>query len=695
VWLVWSGRYPVTTLAFGPWQRFVATRAHLEEDTVVTGSHTPQPGISDGAEGPGGGLVRHARVVVAVSGGSESEGLIERGLRVAARMPGAEVMAVHVAGDARRGDPGAGAELLSRWRPMVEAGGGTWHTVLGEDVADALLGFARSVQATHVVVGTAWHRPLDGLLRPSTAARVLEAADDLDVLLVPHSAGRTGFVRGRRSTQLGPARRLAGWTLALLGPVVLTAGFLRAGTGADAITLNFLCHLTVVVFVAILGGWWPAVTTALLSTMVLNWFFTPPTEQWIIHEPLNVVALGLFLLVAAGVARVVDIEARRTAEAGRARHQAATLFELAGGVIREGLSVPALLERLHRTYDLQAVALATHDPSGSNQETREIMASSGNPVPEPSTCENTVVVDDHHVLLIDGFPQEASDQGVLEAFAGRIAAVLQQQELTEARLAAQELAAGNAMRTALLAAVSHDLRTPLAGIKASVSSLRMDDVVLSAEDTAELLATIEESADQLTERIEDLLDMSRIQAGNLLVHRTALELEDLTAAAVHSLSTSTDEPRVRIEIPAGVPPVAGDHGLLVRVIANLVENALKHSGSGPVLVRAVPGPGVVDLHMIDHGPGVLDADKETIFRPFQRLGDRDTATGVGLGLAVARGLAKGMGGHVHAADTPGGGLTMVLTLPAASTGRDAEAEDTLEPGRGGDMHDGPEKEVPV
>ncbi|MFI7495341.1 ATP-binding protein [Kocuria sp. M4R2S49] len=661
---------------------------------MVTGSHTPHPSTRHAADEPGGGLIRHARVVVAVSGGAESEGLIERGLLTAVRMPGAELMAVHVAGDARRGDLEGGAELLTRWRPMVEAGGGTWHTVLGEDVADALVGFARSVQATHVVIGTARGRHLDGFLRPGIPTRLLDASDDLDVLLVPHAAGRSRTIRRQRFAPLGLARRASGWALALLGPIALTAGFLQAGTGTDTITLDFLSHLTVVVFVAILGGWWPAVTAALLSTMLLNWFFTPPTGQWIIHEPLNVVALGLFLLVAAGVARVVDIEARRTTEAGRARHQAATLFELAGGVIREGLSVPALLERLRRTYDLQAVALTAHVPTPTDPQAWTVLAGSGEPVPEPGTCDNTVVVDDHHLLLINGFPQEASDQGVLEAFAGRIAAVLQQQELTEARLAAQELAAGNAMRTALLAAVSHDLRTPLAGIKASVSSLRMEDVVLSAEDTAELLATIEESADQLTERIEDLLDMSRIQAGDLLVHRTALELEDLAAAAVHSLG-ATGEPRVHLEIPAGCPPVAGDHGLLVRVIANLVENALKHSRNGPVLIRAVPGTDAVDLHVIDHGPGVPDTDKETIFRPFQRLGDRDTTTGVGLGLAVARGLAEGMGGRVHATDTPGGGLTMVLTLPAAPTGRGAEAEGTLVHDPGGGVDDESDQEVPT
>ncbi|WP_298591639.1 ATP-binding protein [uncultured Kocuria sp.] len=653
---------------------------------MVTGSRTPQRSTRDAADEPGSGLVRHARVVVAVSGGAESEGLIERGLLTAARMPGAELMAVHVAGDARRGDLEGGAELLTRWRPMVEAGGGTWHTVLGEDVADALVGFARSVQATHVVIGTARGRHLGEFLRPGIPTRLLDAADDLDVLQVPHDAVRPHTTRRQRLAPLGPARRAAGWALALLGPIALTAGFLQAGTGTDTITLDFLSHLTVVVFVAILGGWWPAVTAALASTMLLNWFFTPPTGQWIIHEPLNVVALGLFLLVAAGVARVVDIEARRTTEAGRARHQAATLFELAGGVIREGLSVPALLERLRRTYDLQAVALTAHVPTPADPQAWTVLAGSGEPVPEPATCDNTVVVDDHHLLLINGFPQEASDQGVLEAFAGRIAAVLQQQELTEARLAAQELAAGNAMRTALLAAVSHDLRTPLAGIKAAVSSLRLEDVVLSAEDTAELLATIEESADQLTERIEDLLDMSRIQAGSLLVHRTALDLEDLAAAAAHSLGATIGGPRMHIDIPAGCPPVAGDHGLLVRVIANLAENALKHSRNSPVLIQAVPGSDSVDLHVIDHGPGVPDEDKETIFRPFQRLGDRDTTTGVGLGLAVARGLAEGMGGRVHATDTPGGGLTMVLTLPTPTV-------NTLSDPSHGAITDGSDDEV--
>ncbi|GAA3705403.1 hypothetical protein GCM10022377_18930 [Zhihengliuella alba] len=494
------------------------------------------------------------------------------------------------------------------------------------------------------------------------------------------SAFEADLRRRQRFSPLSWRRRLAGWLLAVVGPVALTAGFLGSGTGTDATTLNFLCHLTVVVFVAILGGWWPAVASALLSTMLLNWFFTPPTGQWLIHEPLNVVALCLFLLVAAGVARIVDIEARRTSEAVRARRQAAVLFELAGGVISEGLSVPALLERLRATYGLRGVALVGRPAETSGTErVWELVASSGPSVPDPAACDRTLSVDARHRLLIDGTSRDASDDSVMEAFAARIAGVLQQQDLAEARLRAQELAAGNSMRTALLAAVSHDLRTPLAGIKAAVSSLRMEDVQFSPEDTRDLLQTVEESADQLTERIEDLLDMSRIQAGELVVHRVPLEVDDLVAAAIHSVDGDTAaRRRIRVEVPAECPPVLGDHGLLVRVLANLLENALKYSrAEDDVVVLADVG----EVRIVDRGPGVPREQREQIFRPFQRLGDHDATVGVGLGLAVARGLAEGMGGTVRAEDTPGGGLTMVLSLPTG--GEAARGEED-----GGETDDG-------
>ncbi len=611
----------------------------------------------------------HPLLIVALSGRAGSESLLRRALHEAVQMQGAEVMAVHVP-QRGIGANQAGQEAeLARLRTAAESAGATWHMVLGQDISEALLGFARSTQATHLVIGAQLPGSGRRRMRDQLSLRLAQQATapaDPSIMIIPSPAlpgseGRAMRDVFQKRQRLNGTRRLLGWLLAACGPPLLASGFLLGGSESELLTLIFLSQLTLVVFVALLGGWWPALATALLGTAILNWFFTPPTGQLHIHEPFNVVALSLFLLVAAGVARVVDIEARRTAEAGQARHQADTLFELSGGVIREGLRVPALLEWLCRSYQLRGAALVWRGSESS--PTPVTVASAGVAPAKAETSDYAITVDAEHLLLIDGIPREASDQGIFEAFAGRIAAVLQHRALAEARLQSRELAAGNAMRTALLAAVSHDLRTPLSGIKASASSLRMQDVVLSEEDTADLLATIEESADQLSERIEDLLSMSRIQAGELVVHRSRIQVEDLVASAVRDLAGQIRPAHLQVEIPPDCPPVTADYGLAVRVLANLLENAVRYGGESPLQLRAVPTSTDVRIQVIDHGAGVPQEEKDRIFRPFQRHGDRDNTTGLGLGLAVARGLAAGMDGDVQAQDTQGGGATMVFILP--------------------------------
>jgi two-component system sensor histidine kinase KdpD len=233
-------------------------------------------------------------------------------------------------------------------------------------------------------------------------------------------------------------------------------------------------------------------------------------------------------------------------------------------------------------------------------------------------------------------------------------------ELAEQAAAADLLAEGNRLRTALLAAVSHDLRTPLAGVKAAVSTLRTADVEWSAEEREELLAAIEESADRLAAIIANLLDLSRLQTGGVEPGRHEVGLDDVVANAMTGLP---DERRVLLDLPADLPAVRVDAGLLERVVANLVDNALRHSTSG-VEVRADTTGRSVRLAVVDHGPGVPLEARQTMFEPFQRLGDAPAGEGIGLGLAVARGLTEAMGGTLEAAETTGGGLTMTITLPA-------------------------------
>ena len=232
-----------------------------------------------------------------------------------------------------------------------------------------------------------------------------------------------------------------------------------------------------------------------------------------------------------------------------------------------------------------------------------------------------------------------------------------------ARQAARATEADQA-RVALLTALSHDLRTPLAAAKAALSCLRSRDVPFTPNDREELLATAEESLDQLTHLAASLLDVSRLQAGARAVFPRAAPVGEIVAAALEALGP---QPRpVLADIPSGLPEVIADPAIAERVIVNLAGNALRYSpAAAPPLLTARTAGNRVELRVVDHGPGIAAADRNRVFQPFCRLGESVGGTGAGLGLAVARGLAETMGGTVEPEDTPGGGLTMVLTLPAA------------------------------
>lgn len=233
-------------------------------------------------------------------------------------------------------------------------------------------------------------------------------------------------------------------------------------------------------------------------------------------------------------------------------------------------------------------------------------------------------------------------------------------------LASQATRAAEAARARamLLTAVSHDLRTPLAAAKAAVDGLRSDDVRFTADDREELLAAAEESLDQLNGLVASLLDVSRLQAGAPAVFPRPADLGGIVADSLDGLGPR-DRP-VMTDIPSGLPKVMADPAIAERVIGNLLSNALRYSPpASPPLVTARARGDWVELRVVDHGPGIPEADHRRVFLPFCRLGDPDGRTGVGLGLVVSRGLAEAMGGTVEPEETPGGGLTMVVSLLAA------------------------------
>ncbi len=258
-------------------------------------------------------------------------------------------------------------------------------------------------------------------------------------------------------------------------------------------------------------------------------------------------------------------------------------------------------------------------------------------------------------------PVAADDLDTLQAFAAQLRAAVEQGRLRREAAETTRLSEANELRTALLRAVSHDLRTPLASIKAAVTSLLQRDVAWSPEATTDFLATIDEEADRLNRLVGNLLDMSRLEAGALSVRSRPVGLEEVVAAALASLP---DRGRgVVVDVPATLPAVLADPALLERALANLVANAAAHTPPGrSVRVEAREVGERIDLLVVDRGPGVAEDDRERVFAPFQRLGDTGRA-GVGLGLAVARGFVEAVGGRLALEETPGGGLTVVLTLP--------------------------------
>lgn len=611
------------------------------------------------------------RVMVAVTGGPESKRLIRRGMRIVGRTPGRELVAVHVVQETGMMLETAGD--LQAARELTETLGGTWHTVSGDDVAATLLDFAHTVNATQIVIGTARSPWRERLLGTSVSARVVANAGALDVYMVsrPDTPRRLRLTRPRREG-LTLRRKVLGWICGLLGPVLLTAFFSAIGQNSEGLTLCFLAFLTAVVFVAILGGLWPALACALVGTGLLNWFFTQPVGTFTIAEAENIIALVIFIVVAVAVALVVDTAAVRAAQAKEAKAEALMLSELAGTVVREGSNVLALLTRIAQTLGQRRVSLE------SRREGRWVeqlaFGDADAPVAATPTRVECVPVGEDDRLVLDGRTLSAGEQRILDAYAGRIQIMLHKQELQATRLQAQRLEAANAVRTALLRAVSHDLRTPLSSIKAAASSLRMDDVVLPEDLRDELLATIEESSDRLEHLVTNLLDMSRIHSGALDIHTGPVDIAEVLASVWPLLDPGSTPQQVTTNIPADLPLVDTDVGLIQRVFVNLIENAAKYGGS-PVVIDAAAVSGAVTVRVVDNGPGVPDDKKADLFTPFTRLDDSPGKTGLGLGLAVAHGLAEACGATLAAEDTPGGGLTMTMTMPLAHA-REPEGKET-------------------
>jgi two-component system, OmpR family, sensor histidine kinase KdpD len=607
------------------------------------------------------------RVVVALTGGPEGDTLIRRAARIAARSTGGDLLAVHVTKS--DGLTGANPAALAAQRRLVESLGGSYHQVVGDNVPETLLTFARAENATQLVLGVSRRNWLSALLTgPGVSSRTIRGSGDIDVHIVTHAQMGRGRGLPRARGGLPLRRKLAGYALAVILLPLLTL-CLVPFRNAINLTSDVLFFLAAVIAVALVGGFLPAVLVAVAGSLLLNYYFVPPIHQFTISQANNALALVIFVAVGLAVSSVVDGAARRSKQAARASAESELLVTAAGSVLRGQQALTAVLDRVREAFGMESVTLLERAPGPAGPRgpvTGWIpVATSGEPaLTRPEDADVDVPVTDSLTLGLRGRALPASDRRVLGAFAAFAAAALEQQRLAAAAEAARPIAEADRMRTALLAAVSHDLRTPLASAKAAVTSLRSRDVQWNAEDRDELLATADESLDRLARLVDNLLDMSRLQAGALSVFPRPADLEEIVSRSLDDLGPAARQ--VIVEMPVTLPEVQVDPAILERVIANVTANALRYSPEGsPPRLTASSLADRVELRIVDRGPGIPEADRDRIFVPFQRLGDTDNTTGVGLGLALSRGLTEAMGGSLDLEDTPGGGLTMAISLPAA------------------------------
>jgi two-component system sensor histidine kinase KdpD len=588
------------------------------------------------------------RLVVGVSGGAGDE-LVVRRAGALARASGASLLALHVVGP----NPHRGTRSdLSAVRSQVASLGGSFHELADEDLRRGVVEFARAQGATQLVLGMGSSR---SSRRRGLAARILASRSGVDLIVVSHEEIAAGGRTRRRRPTLRLHRRLAGAALAAFLLPLMTVGLSTLHVQAP-LPIVFPCYLIAVVGITWLGGWAVGVISAVIATLLENYYFVAPTHTLSVYRSADGIALLVFLLFSLGASALAGAFARRSEQASRARAEAQILIRAAATVAVSPEDLLPVLDSLRTVLDLDRLAVEHRGPDGWHEELVVGLART----PNPPTSR--IAVGEDRRLEVAGGPLDHEDHLMITAFTNRLAEAYRAQALHQEATALQALAEVDELRTGLLRAVSHDLRTPLAAVRANVSSLLLDDVKWPAADQRAILSSIDREVQRLSQLITDLLDAGRLEAGVVEPRIAEVALDDLLAGALETIDLQGRH--LDIQLDPDLPVLRTDPDLVERAIANIVANACTFSPlEQPVRIRAAVAPGRIDVVISDQGPGIAASDRARAVLPFQRLAD--SGAGSGLGLSVAEGFITVLGGSLHLDQTPGGGLTVVLEIPSS------------------------------
>ena len=466
-----------------------------------------------------------------------------------------------------------------------------------------------------------------------------------------------------------------------------------------------MLYLIGVLAAASVAGSGPAIVVSIAAFLVFNWFFVEPVHTLTVADPSAWFALLLFLVTAAITGQLAGDLRRRANEAAQREREATLLYAVAHLLTGVELTpaLRAVADQLREALGLRAVVIAITTDNGEQRLTsgdselirrsigsiRSWMASTTDRTPSRGHRWIRIVpptggvADDHRVHVVplrngerrlgalaivrgNGGVRSTNDR-LLTAVAAQIANAMERSRLSERATEAEVLQRADSLKTALLNAVSHDLRTPLASIIASAGSLRQADVQWTDSERETFAADIEEQATRLSRIVTNLLDLSRMESGTLRPERGWYDLSALVDDVVGRLRPLASAHRVHVAVPDDLPPIPLDYIEIDQVLSNLVENAVRHTPPGTdIEIAAHVEDGVVVVEVADNGPGIAVESLAHVFDPFVRLSVPDAKSGLGLGLAVARGLVEAHGGHLGAQRRQGGGLTFRFTLPLES-----------------------------
>ena len=467
-------------------------------------------------------------------------------------------------------------------------------------------------------------------IRTAAASSTVDAMDRL-AAVVDHVAGR---------------HRRAGVVASVVAVAAVTGAIELLQIAVPVLSLGAL-YIFAVLPIAVLWGTRFGIGVAIASMLAFNWFFLPPVHTFTLADSRNWFALAVFVVTAVVVSELAARSRRRATESELLAGIATSL--LARGDVRGELERIASEVAHVLQVDRARIELGQGTPGD------------GTAYPLVAGARRVGVIH-----LDDPRPRGmAARRRLIPALASLLGVAIDRERLTREALEAEALRRTDAMKTALLRAVSHDLRSPLMAILTAASALARDDFELDPDDRRELLATISAEAARLDGLVANLLDLSRLQAGAARPEAEVCAVEDLVGHALREVGDA--ESRIDVSLPDRSPPVRADFHQIERVLVNLMENAIKYSPENErIAVHVSNTSGEVIVRVIDHGRGIPASELQTIFEPFQRGSSTSGVGGAGLGLAIARGFAEANGGRVWAESRVGQGATFVLALPIAA-----------------------------